>query len=206
MLNYFAQMRDAEVVYAMILADSRFADDLKGKCSATRDLSGFPTFEASVDDLKDALGGIQAVETSRDAQVSQFAVIKPELWAARDMLRDFDFDNKVLVEGETYRVSDKYTEDFDLFFNPNDVRGVFKFEGKEYEQICHLAAQALDPALQKKQEFVMQDLMEHEFNYLTEDAFARQTLFQVCLFDQFLKEDERQLIRKNPQKFHLLFQ
>ena len=70
MLNYFAQMRDAEVVYAMILADSRFADDLKGKCSATRDLSGFPTFEASVDDLKDALGGIQAVETSRDAQVS----------------------------------------------------------------------------------------------------------------------------------------
>ena len=105
-LNYFARVREAEVVYHALLRIDAFRSDLNAQCSSTlRALNEFPYYEPKFDkrsggqdELLDALEGLKSVQNEETAEdLSEFTVLQPDFWLSNDNQNELTFETALLL-------------------------------------------------------------------------------------------------------------
>ena len=147
-LNYFARVREAEIVYHALLRVDGFRNDLNSQCSGTlQALNEFPYYEPKFDkrpgghdELLDALEGLKSVQDGATAEdLSEFTVLQPDFWLSNDNQTELTFETALLLQGEPREINEKFTEDLDLFYTQDDVTELFNYVFKDYETICTLA-------------------------------------------------------------------
>ena len=105
-LNYFARVREAEIVYHALFRVDGFRNDLNSQCSGTlQALNEFPYYEPKFDkrpgghdELLDALEGLKRVQNGATAEdLSEFTVLQPDFWLSNDNQTELTFETALLL-------------------------------------------------------------------------------------------------------------
>ena len=161
-------------------------------------LSDFPFYdvkfeEGGKDELKVALDGIKQVQNDKSGDSDDFMVLQPNFWPSNDAMDSFEFKSDILVPEIVVDINGEFTEDLDLFFTADDVRNLFSYVKKDYKTICGHALQALKAQKAEDADKLKEEsdkLLDHEYNYLSENENARKSLYQVCILDDNISPEE----------------
>ena len=105
----------------------------------------------------------------------------------------FEFKSDILVPEIVVDINGEFTEDLDLFFTADDVRNLFSYVKKDYKTICGHALQALKAQKAEDADKLKEEsdkLLDHEYNYLSENENSRKSLYQVCILDDNISPEE----------------
>lgn len=103
-------------------------------------------------------------------------------------------------------INGEYTEDLDLFFNEEDVEGLFNFVNQDYAIVCDLGLKIIKAGDNQIEVQPLNDeLLTKSFNYLSEDKEARDVLYLVCLNNENLSDEDQKLMHDSREQWERLF-
>ena len=109
------------------------------------------------------------------------------------------FNHKILVSDSAVEIKGKFTYDFDLTFDQHDFKKLFSYTEGNWERICK---NALKQFKGDKSRETSDEILNLEFNLLSEDKQIRQNLFYMCMNDQRITSKDRLLFNENEDGFH----
>ena len=112
-----------------------------------------------------------------------------------------------MVSDEALTINGQFTQDLDLTYSPQDVEQLFNYFYKDYEAICELALEIFrtsEDELERLME-LNEELISLEYNYLSEDEHVRRILFNVCILNVQMSEDDRKLFHSATESWNNLF-
>ena len=100
-----------------------------------------------------------------------------------------------------------FTYDLDLTYSQEDVENLFNYFYKDYEVICEIALEFFktdeDDAARLME--LNEELIALEYNYLSEDEHVRLILFNVCLLNVQMSEEDSKLFHWANDSWNNLF-
>ena len=194
-LQYYSQMYENEKVYESFREKAEYRDDLVQLCRtislSNNESHPFPLDPTNYEDeLLDAVSGIGETCATDDSDECAF-----------------ELDLPLSLSGEVTQINDKYSIDLDLYFTAEDMADLFTYSLRRYERICSLILTILGSEnISEVNDLTATLTSSKEFNYLSEDEDARDTLYKICTFNTKVQPEEQNLIAAKHQEYDLLFQ
>ena len=86
------------------------------------------------------------------------------------------------------------------------MKNLFDYSFAHYKKICSLIRTTmLSDNINEINDLNNNLTATKEFNYITEDDEARDTLYYICAFNSYFEKEEREFIVNNRDKFENLF-
>ena len=174
-------------------------------------LDEFPFFEPTYDEIVNSLAGMPEVQNelldeNECDDLFQYMVLQPNFWESNQEQEDFDFEPELIVGDDMIEINGEYTEDLDLFFNEEDVEGLFNFVNQDYAIVCDLGLKIIKAGDNQIEVQPLNDeLLTKSFNYLSEDKEARDVLYLVCLNNENLSDEDQKVMHDSREQWERLF-
>ena len=79
---------------------------------------------------------------------------------------------------------------------------------RDFEAICKIVLRALKAQKAEDSEQMKatsDEMLTHEYNYLSEYKFARDTLFEVCVLDDRIGTEDKRMLHDSKEAYDNLF-
>ena len=115
----------------------------------------------------------------------------PKNWAIQDKDSAWELDTTLSLGDDTTEISGKYSRDLDLYFTAENMSDLFNFPFGHFKKICSIIRTCLETENYSEMNDLTAAITEtSEFNYLSEDAYARDTLYNICTLNSYFSEED----------------
>ena len=116
----------------------------------------------------------------------------PKTWARNDEDCEWELDQTLSLGDDTTEiVAGKFSRDLDLVFTAENMSDLFNFSYGHFKKICSIIRTCLEtPNYSEMNDLTAAITETSEFNYLSEDEWARDTLYNMCTLNTYFDAED----------------
>ena len=189
-LFYYAGMYNTEVIWEALAAGEEERAWLIDKCHtifvASEALGSFPLAPGEEDVL---MGALSVDDLPRG--LANLRTTGADEWEHLDAENGWEFDGVISLVDEATEVNGQYSMDLDLFYTEEAMVNLFDYECQHYKKICSLVRTTMmSENISEVNDLTAALTESEEFNYISEDESARNTLYTICSFNTYFPEED----------------